>query len=431
MTTSGRWRLSFFLGLLYAVQGSFWPLLAVHLADLGIGGRGRGWIFATLALGSLLAPLSAGQFVDRVMATQRYLALTYAAGTVLLLVISLGFVNQAGWLFVTFLVYWSLIGPSYSLSSSLAMRHLKDPGREFGRVRLWGTAGWMVAGWVVSLVMACSGSIRSGQGAFEALWVATLMSMVVSFYCLTLPDTPPLARGALGEHSLKQSLELLRRPDTAVLLLTSLGLYLTVPLQFQVIPGYLEFRGLPRAWISTTMTLGQMTEIGMLFLLPLVLRRLGAKGTMALGIMAWLFRFLSLALKPPLWLAVGGTLLHGVGFACFTVGSQVYIDSRCGPHLRASAQALLLVCSSGLGALLGNVLAGEVASHTSPGDVLVFLIPCVIDGALLLYFLRGFRAPVSSVTWVGAPNAHPPSLGQTVRGTVACAGHLVTESADG
>jgi hypothetical protein len=169
----------------------------------------------------------------------------------------------------------------------------------------------------------------------------------------------------------------------------------------------------------------------MLAVLPWMLRRVGAKGTMALGISAWLLRFSSLVLVPPLWVAVGGTLLHGVGFACFTVGSQVYIDGRCGPRLRASAQALLLVCSSGLGALLGNVLAGEVASHTSPGDVLVFLIPCVIDGALLLYFLRGFRAPVSSVSWVGAPNAQPLSLCETVRGTVTRVGHLVTESADG
>jgi MFS family permease len=431
MITVGRWRLAAMMGLVYAVQGSFWPLLAIHLSDLGIGGRGRGWIFATLAIGSLVAPLSAGQLVDRMMATQRYLALTYAAGTVLLVVIASGAVSQAGWLFVVFVVYWSLIGPSYSLSSALAMRHLRDPGREFGWVRLWGTAGWMIAGWVVSLVMLYSGSTTAGHGAFGALWVATVVSVVITFYCLTLPHTPPLARGALGRDAFKQSLELMRQPDTAVLLLTSFGLYLTVPMQFQVIPGYLEFRGLPRAWISTTMTLGQMTEIGTLALLPFLLRRLGPKGTMALGIAAWLVRFSSLALVPPLWLAVGGTLLHGVGFACFTVGSQVYIDGRCEPHLRASAQALHLVFSSGMGALLGNLLAGEVASIASPGDVLVFLIPCVIDGALLLYFLRGFRAPVSSVTWVGAPNAQPPSLGQSVRGTVACAGHLVTESADG
>jgi MFS family permease len=428
MATAGRWRLALMMGLIYAVQGSFWPLLAVHLADLGIGGRGRGWIFATLAIGSLVAPLSAGQFVDRVMATQLYLALTFAAGTVLLLVISSGVVLQAAWLFVVFLVYWCLIGPSYSLSSALALRNLANPGREFGWVRLWGTAGWMVAGWVVSLVMLCTGSAWGGHGAFEALWVGTAVSTVTTLYCLTLPHTPPLAVGRLGRDALRQSFELVRRPDTAVLLFTAFVLYLTVPLQFQVIPGYLHFRGLPRAWISTTMTLGQMTEIGMLAVLPRLLRRLGAKATMALGIAAWLMRFSSLALEPPLWLAVGGTVLHGVGFACFTVGSQVYIDGRCGPHLRASAQALLLVCSSGLGAFLGNVLAGEVANHTSPGDVLVFLIPCVIDGALLLYFLRGFRAPVS---WAGAANAHPTSLGQPARGAVALAGHLVTESADG
>jgi len=106
------------------------------------------------------------------------------------------------------------------------------------------------------------------------------------------------------------------------------------------------------------------------------------------------------------------------------------MDSRCGGHLRASARALLPVYTSGLGALLGSVMAGEIAARTFPGDVLVFLIPCMIDGALLLYFLRGFRAPVWSVAWAGAPNA-VPSLPPTARGSVARSGHLVTESADG
>jgi Nucleoside H+ symporter len=176
------------------------------------------------------------------------------------------------------------------------------------------------------------------------------------------------------------------------------------------------------------MTLGQVTEIAMLAALPWLLRRFGAKVTLTLGISAWFVRFFSLALQPPLWLAVAGTLLHGVGIACFTVGSALYIDSQCEDHLRASAQGLHLVCMSGMGALLGNVMAGEIAGWTSPGDVLVFLIPCVIDGALLLYFLRGFRAPVSSVARGGAWSAEPPS---TVRGPVVRVGHLVTESADG
>jgi Nucleoside H+ symporter len=179
------------------------------------------------------------------------------------------------------------------------------------------------------------------------------------------------------------------------------------------------------------MTLGQVTEIAMLAALPWLLRRLGAKGTLTLGISAWFVRFFSLALDPPLWLAVAGTLLHGVGFACFTVGGALYMDSRCEDHLRASGQALIVVCMSGMGALLGNLMAGEIAGRTSPGDVLVFLIPCVIDGALLLYFLRGFRTPVSSVAWGGAESAEPPSPPLAVRGPVSCVGHLVTESADG
>jgi predicted MFS family arabinose efflux permease len=70
---------------------------------------------------------------------------------------------------------------------------------------------------------------------------------------------------------------------------------------------------------------------------------------------------------------------------------------------------LLLICTSGMGASLSNLIAGEIAERTNPGDVLVFLIPCVICGALLLYFLRGFRAPVSSVAWAGARSADPPS----------------------
>src|SRR3954447_26289243 len=189
MNAGRRWRLAAMMALVYAVQGSFWPLLAVHLADLGIQGRARGCIFATLAIGSAAVPLGAGQLVDRLMATQRYLALVYAIGTGLLAFLASGWVHSAGGLFGLLLAYWALTAPSYSLCNSLAMRHLDDPGREFGGVRLWGTVGWMVSGWVVSVVMAASGSTRAGQGAFEALGIATAISAVFAIFCLTLPHT--------------------------------------------------------------------------------------------------------------------------------------------------------------------------------------------------------------------------------------------------
>jgi MFS family permease len=431
MKAGKRRQLAAMMALVYAVQGAFWPLLAVHLADLGIDGRARGWIFATQAIAAAAVPLGAGQLVDRLMATQRFLALAYALSTGLLALLATGWVDSAGGLFGLFLVYWAMTAPSYGLCNSLAMRNLDDPGREFGGVRLWGTAGWMIAGWVVSLAMAASGSARAGHGAFEALAIATALSAIVAVSCLSLPHTPPLAAGRRGAGAWRAGLELVRQPDVTVLLVASFGVYLTTPMQFQVLPGFLEARGLPRAWIPSVLTLGQTTEIVLLAALPWLLRRLGIKATLGLGIAAWFARFLSLALDPPLWLAVAGTLAHGVGIACFTVCGQMYIDARAPGDLRASAQSLLLVGTSGLGALLGSLLVGELVDRARPDDVLVFLFPCMIDGALLLYFLRGFRAPASVVAWAGAPNAELPSPSPTGRGTVARVGYLVTESADG
>ena len=425
------WRLSAMMALIYAVQGSFWPLLAIHLADLGIDGRDRGWIFATLAIASMAVPLGAGQLVDRAMATQRVLALIYALGTGLLLILSSGRVGSAGGLFAVFLAYWCVTAPAYSLANSLALRNLDDPGRQFGWVRSWGTAGWMAAGWVVSLVMIASGSVRTGQGAYEALWVAAAFSAITSIYCLTLPHTPPLAVGPRAEGIRRAGAELFGPPGVALVLITSFGVYLTMPLVYQVIPGYLEASGLSRAWVTAAMTLGQTTEIALLVALPRLLRRFGVKMTLALGMAAWLLRFLSLSLRPPLAVAVAGTLLHGAGIACFTVGAQVFLDGRAPGHLRASAQALLLMATSGLGSFVGNLLVGEMATRSDPRDVLVFLFPCIILGALLLYFLRGFRDSASGVPWAGATNDEPLSRSAPGRGPVARVGHLVTESADG
>src|SRR4051812_35793170 len=231
-----RWQLAGMMALLYAVQGAFWPLLAVHLRDLGIEGRGRGWIFATLALGSFAMPLGAGQLVDRLMATQRFLALAYAVGTGFLVALACGMLTAPGALFACFLVYWLVTAPTIGLSASLALRNLARPREEFGAVRLWGTIGWMVVGWLGSGVMTWSGSSRGGRGAYEAFWVAAGLSTVMAVYSLTLPHTPPLAVGQRGGAGLRDARALVRRRGVAVFLVSAFGVCLTTPFVYQVLP---------------------------------------------------------------------------------------------------------------------------------------------------------------------------------------------------
>src|SRR5206468_326756 len=145
---------------------------------------------------------------------------------------------------------------------------------------------------------------------------------------------------------------------------------------------YLEARGLSRAWIASAMTLGQMPEIAALAVLPWLLRRLGYRATLGLGILAYAVRFGSLLIDPPLWVALAGIPLHGVGIACFSIGGQVYLDAQAPTDRRAGVQALNVVATIGLGTLLGSLLAGEVGGPSAAGDGRVFLVPCLIDVGL-------------------------------------------------
>lgn len=431
MNARVRWRLAGMMALVYAVQGAWWPLLSVHLQDLGISGRGRGWIFATLAVASLATPLGAGQLADRLMATQWLLALIYGCGTCLLAFLATGTTTQTLPLVAIFLAYWLLTAPGYGLTNSLAMRNLRAPREQFGAVRLWGTVGWMAIGWVVSVVMAFSGSARIGQGTYEAFWVGVIVSGAFAIYCLTLPHTPPLATSTGGGFEFRASMQLVARREIAVYLAVAFGVSLTTPFVFQVIPGYLEARGLPRPWTATAMTLGQIPEVATLALLPWLLRRLGYRGTLGLGIAAWGVRYGSLVFDPPLWVCLAGNVLHGLGIACFTVGGQVYLDSQAPADRRASAQALNVVVTSGIGSLLGNLLAGEAVARWSNGAGLVFLVPCLINAGLLVYFVQGFRPQTTREGRGAGPiNVRPPVReGAPAAATQVC--NLGAESGDG
>jgi len=386
MARAVRVRLSLMMALVYAVQGAWWPLLAVHLIDLGVPARGRGWIFATMALAAVAAPVGAGQLADRVLATQRLLALIYVVSTGFLVAMAQGWVQGSGRLFAFFLAYWILVVPTYGLSNALAFRNLPRAREQFGTVRLWGTVGWMVVGWSVALVLLASGSDRAGRGAYEAFWVAAGLSALLSAYCLTLPATPPLDRGGgdRGPGELSRSLELVRQPAVARYLATAFCVSLTTPFVYQVMPQYFESLGLSRAGITVALTLGQFPEIAALAALPALLRRIGYRGTLAVGMGAWAVRYASLAVRPPLWLAIAGIPLHGVAIACFTIAGQMYLDSKAPPERRGTAQGLNMVVSTGVGSFLGNLLAGELVGATQADFAIVFLVPTLINVGLLV-----------------------------------------------
>src|SRR5262245_48650930 len=350
-----RVRLSLLMLLLYAAPGAMLPVFSLRLQELGFSPALIGWACATQALGSLLAPPVAGRLADRRLPADRLLAACLLASAALLALLSV--LTAPAAVLAASVAFWLVMAPSLTLSATVCFANLPS-GRDYGRVRLWGTVGWVLPGWLLGQWLG--GGFwprvlvgRPGELA-DAFRLAALLSAVAAAYALTLPRTPPPPDAG---GSRLEALQLLRGRSFAAYAVCTLGLCVVLPFHSQATPLLLESLGVSRAWIPPALTIAQASEVTSLALLPLILGRFGQRRTMLLGLAAGAATMAALMLGRPAWLALAGMGLYGLVISCYLVAGQMFIHGRAPAHLRASAQGLhSFLC--GMGLLLGNLLVG-------------------------------------------------------------------------
>lgn len=404
--------------LLYAVPGAWVPLFSLYLTELRFTALEIGWAGATYALAALATPLLAGQLADRWFPAQRCLACFALLGGALLWV--LAELRDPGLVFWTALACWLVLAPATTLTASICFAHLRDPARTFGAVRLWGTVGWvapgLLLGWWFSdpaLFASLLVWLRPQAPASEladSLRLAGLLAWVLACYALTLPHTPPTGARGRGRRSWLAplaALRLLRRRPVAVYCVCALGLCAAVPFNSLVTPLLLRHHlHIPQEWISPTLTLAQSMEIVTLGLLPWLLLRLGVRGTMTLGLLAWVALMAVLALGEPPELVVAALGLNGVCVCCYLVAGQVFVNSQAGMDVRSSSQSLLAFVN-GTGLLIGNLLVGLVRELVNGAFLPTFLTGAVVAGTALAVFAVGFTDPTETPAGP-VPDVLPP-----------------------
>jgi nucleoside transporter len=387
----------------YAVWGAWFVTVGTWLGKtLHFSGQEIGAVASTTAIGAMISPLFVGLLADRLFDTRRVLAALHLLGAVLLVVAA----KQTSFpmVYATLLAYSLCYMPTLALTTSLAMRHIDDPREEFGGIRVLGTIGWIVVGLIVG---------KWGVEATAApMHLAAGLSVVMALYCFTLPPTPPLARNQRFElrHALPlEALHLLRDRSMAVFALASF--LICIPLQF-----YYAFTNLFLNEVGVEnavgkMTGGQMSEILCMLLIPWFFRRLGVKYMLAVGMLAWVARYVMFAFGTPgdlMWMLWLGIVLHGICFDFFFVVGQIYIDREAPPALRAATQGLITFLTYGLGMFVGSWLSGKVVDmYATQGAVAhdwrpIWLIAGGCAAFVLVLFLLAFKDRKSAVGSIAA-----------------------------
>jgi predicted MFS family arabinose efflux permease len=393
-----RIRLSVLMFLQWAVPGALVPLYSIRLHQLGFGQLTIGVCCATQAVAAVVSSLVAGQVADRWLPAEKALAICAAlAGLDLWLLAEL---TEPVPVLLATLFFWMSAGPMLLLGTTVSFTHLPLPEKQFGPVRMWGTLGWMVIGWVIGYWLSAPAWLAEVLAVIrpaapsavlpDAFRLGGVTALLMAGYALTLPHTPP--RRVPGSRVLAPlgALGLLRNGAFATYAACVLGACATFAFSTQSTPLLLAQLGIPAHRISSTLTLAQSTEVVGLAVLPVLLMRLGVRGTMLLGLVAWLAAMTALAVGRPLGLAVASLGLHGIFVTGFLIAGQVYANGLAEGDLRASVQGLFQFVN-GLGTLAGNLLAAWLRRWTHGELPPTFAVAAAITALMILLFLNGFH----------------------------------------
>jgi MFS family permease len=410
MNSSIRFKLFLMMVLEIAIWGAWQVQIFNYMPMLKFEGWQMNLAGSMFAIASLVGIFFSNQFADRNFAAEKFLSFSHLVGGVAL--VGAGLAKEFWPFFICFLAYGLVYVPTISVTNSLAFANLKDPAKDFGFVRMGGTIGWILVSWPLVFLLDAKSTAEQMRWIF---FVAAIISFVLAGFSLTLPHTPP-RKAAAGDSSLAwvKAVKLLGLPYVLVLFLVTLIDSTIHNGYFVLIGGFLQGAiKMPDNWISAVTTIGQVAEIVTMVILGAVLKRLGWKLTMLLGIAGHLVRFLVFAFfnKPEhMGLIIVVQVLHGIFYAFFFATLYIWVDDVFPKDIRTSAQGLFNLLVLGAGVVLANFWLGSYKASVTAADGAVdyhklFLLPSGLALAACVLLALFFRPPSARPAEVGASAA--------------------------
>ncbi|EDM35650.1 nucleoside:H+ symporter [Pedobacter sp. BAL39] len=401
MNLNNRIKLSAMMFLEFFIWGAWFVTLGTFIGhNLSATGGQSAAVFSTQSWGAIIAPFIIGLIADRFFNAEKILGVLHLIGAVLMYLMYNAANIDVFYPYV--LAYMILFMPTLALVNSVSFNQMKDPEKEFSTIRVFGTIGWIVAGLLISFIFHWDSPEGVSAGLLKNTFLmAGIASAVLGLFSFALPKTPP--KVTAGEKvSISQilgldALKLLKDKNFAIFFVSSILICIPLAFYYQNAHPFLTNVGLENP--TGKMTIGQVSEVLFLLLLPVFFTKFGFKKTILVGMLAWGVRYALFAYgnaNELSFMLIIGIALHGICYDFFFVSGQIYTNSAAGEQYKSAAQGLITLATYGVGMLIGFEVAGAITDAYKLADgsfdwKMVWIIPSGIAFVVFLLFALFFN----------------------------------------
>lgn len=403
MKKSTQAQLSFMMFLEFFIWGGWFVTLGTFLANnLNATDPEVGMAFSTQSWGAIIAPFIIGLIADRFFNAEKILGVLHIIGAILMYQMSQ--VTEFSVFYPYVLGYMIAYMPTLALVNSVSFNQMTDPAKEFSYVRVWGTIGWIVAGLGISYLFNWDPNpeIVGDKGMLQNTFLMTaIASAILGLFSFTLPKTPPNIskenKVNISDILGLDALKLLKDRNFLVFFISSILICIPLAFYYQNTNPFLAEIGVDNP--TGKMTIGQISEVLFMLLLPVFFKRFGFKKTILIGMLAWSVRYLLFAYGNSgelVFMLLTGIALHGICYDFFFVSGQIYTDSKAGEKFKSAAQGLITLATYGVGMLIGFWVAGKIANEyviADGGHIWrdIWIFPAIFAAVVLILFILIFK----------------------------------------